>query len=406
MTADRKGLMLSKANSPERANRTMIRRTTHTNQTRIAKYTVMVAAIGTAMSLLTACGENNEYQAPPPPAVTVAQPAQRDVIDYHELQGTSSAVSAVQVRARVQGILMEKRFNPGQMVNEGDVLFVIDPAPFIAYRDAAAATVASADAQMKLAQTTADRTERAARDGGVSELVALEERAKADAAVAQHEIALRELAIKQLDVDYATIRAPITGLVEKSPMEIGDLVGSSSDNSLLTTVYDDTKIKVNFTVPDRLYLSAIRGGEGDNRPTSVDIGTEVDEGFPFLGILDYVDPAVDPSTGTLTVRAEVENSGRKLVSGLFVRIRVASETLTDALLIPRSAVSRDQVGPYIYIVNDENIAVRRNVELGPIEGDEQVILSGLEPTDQVIVIGILRARPGSPVTPMPMTATE
>ncbi len=365
----------------------------------------MVAALASIMSLLIGC-ESNEYQAPPPPVVTVASPAQRDVIDYHELQGTTSAVSAVEVRARVQGILKEKRFNPGQMVNEGDVLFEIDPAPFIAYRDAAQATVESAAAQMRLAQTTADRTERAARDGGVSELVALEERAKADAAEAQHEIALRELAIKQLDVDYATIRAPITGLIENSQMEIGDLVGSSSDNSVLTTVYDDTKIKVNFTVPDRLYLSAIRGGEGDNRPTSVDIGTEVDEDFPFLGILDYVDPAVDPSTGTLTVRAEVDNSQRKLVSGLFVRIRVASETLTDALLIPRSAVSRDQVGPYVYIVDSENTAQRRNITLGPVDGQDQVILTGLEPTDQVIVIGILRARPGSPVTPMPMSAPE
>lgn len=367
----------------------------------------MVATFASIMSVLPALTmvgcESNEYQAPPPPVVTVAPPSQRDVIDYHELQGTTSAVSSVEIRARVQGILKEKRFNPGQMVQEGDVLFVIDPAPFIAYRDAAAATVASAEAQMRLAQTTADRTERAAQDGGVSQLVALEERARAQAAEADFEIAQRELAIKQLDVDYATIRAPITGLIENSTMGIGDLVGSSSDNSVLTTVYDDTKIKVNFTVPDRLYLSAIRGGEGDNRPSTVEIGTEVDEGeFPFLGVLDYVDPAVDPSTGTLTVRAEVDNSERKLVSGLFVRIRVASETLTDALLIPRTAVSRDQVGPFVYTVNSENIVQRRNVELGPIQDDQQVILTGLQATDQVIVLGILRARAGAPVTPMPM----
>ncbi len=359
----------------------------------------IVAVCSLACFSLSGCGEN-EYQAPPPPAVTVANPNQRDVVEYRVLTGTSEAFSAVEVRARVQGILMQKSYTPGDMVNEGDVLFVIDDEPFIAYRDAAQATVASAEANMKLAETSAERNERSAQDGGVSELVALEERAKADAARADYEIALRELAIRQLDVDYATVRSPIRGRVAKRPMVIGELVGQSADSSLLTTVYDDSKIYVNFTVPDRLYLSAIREQGGEQEPPRVQIRTEADDGFPFEGVIDYIDPSVDSTTGTIGVRAVVENPDRLLLPGLFVQIRVEIGTVEGALLVPRTAISRDQVGAFVYVVNDEGIVERRDVELGASEVDEQVVLSGIGADDRVIVVGILRARPGAPVSAM------
>ena len=300
---------------------------------------------------------------------------------------------------------MQKSFTPGAIVDEGDVLFVIDDEPFIAYRDAAQATVASAEARMRLAETTADRTERASQDGGVSELVALEERAKADAAKADYEIALRELAIRQLDVDYATVQSPIRGRIAKSPMVIGELVGQSADSSLLTTVYDDTKIYVNFTVPDRLYLSAIREHGPDQAPPRVQIKTEADQDFPFVGVIDYIDPSVDPTTGTIGVRAVVENPDRSLLPGLFVQIRVEVGTVENALLVPRTAISRDQVGAFVYVVNNEGIVERRDVVLGSIEGGEQVVLSGIGADDRVIVVGILRARPGAPVTATDSTPT-
>jgi RND family efflux transporter MFP subunit len=358
----------------------------------------ILALSGLGSMALVGC-EENQYQPPPPPTVTVSTPSQRDVVEYRVLTGTTSAVSVVEVRARVQGILNEKRFTPGQMVEEGDLLFVIDDEPFVAHRDAAQARVTSAEAKMRLAETTADRTERAVTDGGVSELVALEERARADQAKAEHEIALRELAIKQLDVDYTKITAPIRGRVAKSPMDIGQLVGQSAESSMLTTVYDDSQIHVNFTVPDRVYLSAIRRLGVDPEPPSVNVGTEADDGgFPFVGVIDYIDPAVDPTTGTIGVRAIIDNPDRQLLPGLFVQIRVAVGTTENALLVPRTAISRDQVGAFVYVVNAENIVERRNVELGAVEGGDQVVLSGLSSSDRVIVVGILRARPGAPVT--------
>jgi len=203
---------------------------------------------------VSGCGEGNEFQPPPPPAVTVALPTHHDVIEYADFTGMTKVVRTVEVRARVVGVLQEVRFTPGSEVEAGTPLFLIDPAPFVAARDAAQAKVTSEQAQVRLAGTTADRTEHSAKDGAISELKALEARAKADAAAASLVVAQRELAIKQLDVDYTNITAPISGRIERTPFEIGSLVGETPDAALLTTIYDDSRIYVNFAVSDRVYL--------------------------------------------------------------------------------------------------------------------------------------------------------
>ncbi len=341
------------------------------------------------------CGEN-EFQPPPPPTVTVAQPEQRDVIEYAEFTGVTEAHKTVEVRARVEGILLEALYPEGGMVTEGDQLFLIDPEPFVAVRDAAQANVNNEKAQVVLAETTAERMESSAADGAVSELQALEARAKADAASTSLEVAQKQLAIKQLDVDYTEVRAPITGWAERADFKTGSLVGTF-DANLLTTIYDDTQIYAWFQVPDRLYLEMRNRREGSRDKVEVELATEVDEGFPHIGAVDYVDPAVDNETGSLRVRAIFPNDERTLIPGLFVRCRIAFRTLEDALLVPQSALGADQVGTYLLVVDAEGTVERRNVVLGPSEGTLRVVTEGIEAGDSVIVEGILRARPGSKV---------
>lgn len=361
------------------------------------------AACMTAFMILAAsgCGEN-EFQRPPPPPVAVAAPAQRDVVEYAQFTGTTRVATSIEVRARVSGILREVRFQSGDMVLEGEPLFLIDPEPFIAARDALQAQVERAQADLRLAETKAERVERSARDGAVSEIQALEARAEADAAAAALSVAQKELAIKQLDVDYTEISAPIAGLVERSPFSEGDLVGDTADTSLLTTIHDDSRVNVYFAVSDRLYLQAIRANEPGSEPPLVEIGTEVDEGFPFEGRINYVDPTVDVDTGTIQLRAAVENQERRLVGGLFVRIRFPVRTLEAALLVPQEAVGADQIGSYVLVVNESGVVERRHVELGPVDGADRVIMSGLSSNDRVIVRGLLQARPGSAVNPQPV----
>lgn len=347
------------------------------------------------------CGKN-EFQAPPPPTVTVATPAMLDVVEYARLTGSTEVGTAVDVRARVSGILEKIRFEPGTEVRAGDPLFQIDAVPFAAARDALQARVESAEAALRLAENKAERVERSALDGAVTELQALEARAEADVAAAALKVAQRELAIKQLDVDYTDIRAPISGWIERSPFDVGDLVGNSAATSLLTTVYDDSQIRVYFSVTDRIYLQAIRNGASNAQPPVVEIGTELDEGYPFVGHIDYADPTVDEATGTIRVRAVVRNDDRRLVGGLFVRLRLAVRTLENALLVPQIAIGADQVGSYVLVVGEDGVVERRNIEIGPLDGPDRVVISGLAPTDRVIVRGLLRARPGSAVTAKPV----
>ncbi|MEO1584290.1 MAG: efflux RND transporter periplasmic adaptor subunit [Planctomycetota bacterium] len=349
----------------------------------------------------TGC-EDNAFEPPPPPAVTVATPAQRDVVQYEQFTGTVDVETSVDVRARVSGIVQEVLFESGAEVRAGDPLFVIDPEPFVAARDAAQAQVESAEAHLRLTDATATRVERSARDGAISEVQALEARAKADAAKAAVTVAQRELAIKQLDVDYTDIRAPISGLIERSPYGVGDLVGNTADASLLTTIYNDSRVRVYFAVPDRVFLRAIRRAEPDQEPPGVDIGTEIDEGFPFVGQIDYADPTIDVETGTLQVRAVVNNEDRRLVDGLFVRVRLAVRTLEGAMLVPMTAIGADQVGSYVLVVDANGVVERREIELGPVDGSDRVVMSGLAPDDRVIVRGLLRASPGATVNPQPV----
>jgi len=347
------------------------------------------------------CGEN-EFQPPPPPTVTVATPAQRDVVEYAMITGRTEVGIAVDIRARVSGILQEVQFEPGTEVQVGDPLFQIDAEPFAAARDALQARVESAGAALHLAENKAKRVERSALDGAVTELQALEARAEADVAAAALKVAQRELAIKQLDVNYTEIRAPISGWIERSPFDVGDLVGNSPQTSLLTTIYDDSLIRVYFSVPDRIFLNAIRIQEPDAEPPAVEVGTELDEGYPFVGQIDYADPTVDEATGTVQVRAKVQNDDRRLVGGLFVRLRLTIRTHKNALLVPQIAIAADQIGSYVLVVDGDGVVERRDIQLGPTDGADRVVTSGLTPGDRVIVRGLLRARPGSTVTPQPV----
>jgi len=370
----------------------------------IAHYRIFLLAV----IFLSGCSkQSNEYQAPPPPAVTVALPVQRDVVEYGEFSGTTEAYRTVEIHARVQGILEGIHYGSGLMVEEGAQLFTIDAKPFIAAKNAAEADLKRFEAEAQLAETIAIRNERSAAQNAVSEVQALEARAKADVALAHVEVAKTALEIKQLDVDYTNIQAPFAGRIEREAFPIGSLVGTQG-STVLTKIYDDSKIHVWFTVPDRVLLLSRKNqpDQDDGEFPEVQLGMEVDQGYPHIGILNYIDPVVDATTGTIRVRGLFENPDRTLLGGLFVRCRIAIRTLPDALLIPETAIGADQAGRYVYVVDDTGTVERRTIESGPHEDGLIVITNGLNAEDRVIVRGLLRARPGGKVTPQPQTQTQ
>jgi RND family efflux transporter MFP subunit len=347
--------------------------------------------------------EEREIVTPEPPEVGVASPLVRDVTRYAELSGRTEAEQVVEVRARVEGILLEASAAPGSFVNEGDVLFRIDPDLFIAERDAAAARVERAEAALKVERVKLDRIRRAAERGAVNELEVLDAEASADMAAADLEVARRELAIAQLSVDYTAVRAPLAGRIEAGAPDIGSLVGGLG-SGLLTRIYDTSSVYVWLTVPDRLFLETEMpedgsGGNGGGSGLSypIEVATEADDGFPHRGVIDYVDPSVDPETGTVRLRATVPNPADDLKPGLFVRCRLVAGQIDQALLVPESCISSGQIGRYVYVLGADGLVEARPVTLGVRDGPLRVIESGLEAGDRVIVRGILRARPGQPV---------
>jgi RND family efflux transporter MFP subunit len=350
---------------------------------------------------LAACGQNNEYAAPPPPKVTVAAPVQQDVTRYFEATGNTAAVNSVDLVARVQGFVQAINYNDGDFVKQGTSLFTIEPEPYKLKVDSAKAAVVSAQATLTQAQAEYDRQ---------AALVAkqISTQANYDKALAQRDSAQADLQSAQaneqqaeINLGYTNVAAPFDGVVTARQVSIGQLVGASSPTVLATIVQLDP-IYVNFSASERdvLQVRASLASRGETTAALLGMPVEValqnDSGYPHHGKLDYIAPNVDPSTGTLAARASLENADRSLSPGYFVRIRIPSKP-RPALLVPDVALGSDQGGRYVLVVNKDDVVEQRKVEPGQLVGDLRVIESGLTADDRVVVGGIMRAIPGEKV---------
>jgi RND family efflux transporter MFP subunit len=363
-----------------------------------------VAAVA-ALAVAACGGEAPAPQAPPAPEVTVANPDIRNVTAYAEFTGRTEAYASVDVRARVSGELQEMLFSPSQPVQAGDVLFVIEPEPYEAERDIAVATIQQWEAEMARAQSDLQRLQQALQTEAVSEQEV--DKASADVKTAEANLAAARAARveAELQLSYTQVRAPISGMVSRNLVDLGNLVGSGQ-NTLLTTVNQIDPIYAYFDVSESIFLQALAArerspGEGPDRgDTPVFLGLDDEEGWPHEGVIDYFDNTVDASTGTIQARGAFPNPNGKLFPGLFARIRIPVREIVDAVLVREDAIGTDLGGKYVLVVGDGNVVELRHIELGPLQQDgTQVVLSGLDASERYIVNGLQRARPGLPVTP-------
>jgi RND family efflux transporter MFP subunit len=350
--------------------------------------------------------------APPAPAVDVAQPVRRTITLFNEHIGSTRAYESVEIRARVSGELERIAFEPSRLVEKGDLLFVIEPRSYKAARDEAFAALKSAEAELARAESDLERVSIAIQTDAVSQSdldLAKAQRDKAEAAVLSARASLDQA---ELQYSYTQVRTPITGQVGRNLVDVGNVVGAG-ERTLLTTVNRVKPIFVYFDAPEEVVLQALRMrgttvqefGDpdrpfGDQTRPPVFVSTLADEGYPFEGELDFVGNTVDPDTGTIQLRAVLANEDLQLFPGLFVRVRVPVGDVEDAILIDEKAVGTDLGGRFLYLVGADNLVEQRYVELGPVQEDGMVpIMEGLEGDETYIVDGMLRARPGMPVTP-------
>jgi RND family efflux transporter MFP subunit len=347
--------------------------------------------------------EQAAFVPPPPPEVTVETPTRQRVADAMEFTGTTRGFETVEIRARVRGFLQKKHVQDGKRVQQGDLLFTIDPRTFEATVQQAKAELAAREAELKLASVTLERTSAAAATNAVSKQEVDRAAAQRDGAVAQVDLAGARLRSAELDLEFTNVRSPITGRIGFIRVEEGELVGAS-EPTLLATVINDSKVYATYDMDERVILELRKGsqnkrpGEDGRADLVVRLAMANEEGWPHVGRFERADNAVNSATGTLRVESIFENPDGAIVPGTFVRVRPEFGE-KDVLTVPDVAVLADQRGRYVLVVGggSEGSVERRDVTVGEVVERRRVIMAGLSETDRVIVNGVQRARPGGAV---------
>ena len=369
-----------------------------------------LALLSTLVLALAACGGGGPPGGGPPPAgVSVASVVQRPVIEWDEFTGRIEAVEAVNLQPRVTGYIEAIHFDEGAIVEEGDLLITIDDREFKATAAVQRADVARAETRLDVAQSDAERAAKL-RD---ARAISVEEFEQRQGELRQAEADLRaaraSLQRARLDLAFTRITAPISGRVGEALIERGNLVVPGE--SVLTTLVSIDPIHVVFEGDERIYLKYQAQAAAGERPSSRDVpnpvhvGLAADADYPFRGHMDFVDNQVDPATGTIRGRALIDNPDGYLIPGLFARVRLLGSGEYEALLIHDMAILTDQDRRYVYVVTDDNRAVRRDVTLGREVDGLRVVTSGLAAGEQVVVNGVRKIFfSGAPVqaTTVPM----
>jgi RND family efflux transporter MFP subunit len=354
---------------------------------------------------LAACGQENQYVAPPPPKVTVAVPTQGPYTRYLETTGNTAAINTADLVARVPGFVETVNYQDGDTVKKGALLFTIEPESYKLKLDQSKAAQTSAEASFKQAKPAFDRQADLLKSGSSTQAqydTAMAAMVAAQASVQQAEVSTQ---LAQINYDYTQVTAPFDGIVTARQVSVGQYVGGTATPTVLATIIQHDPLYVNFNISEQdvLRIRAEMQRRGltpqDLKKVVVEIGLQSETGYPHKGTLDYAAPSVSQSTGTLAVRGLLPNGNRALLPGYFVRVRIPVGQVNDALFVPDAALGSDQSGRYVFVVNKDNVVEQRKVEIGPVIDGKRVIESGLRPDDRVVIAGLLRAVPGQKVDP-------
>jgi RND family efflux transporter MFP subunit len=369
-----------------------------------------LAAAGCLALFMAACDNKQQAQqqgGPPPlPAVSVANPVEKNVTEWDEYTGRFEAVDTVEVRARISGVLNEVKFTDGAIVKKGDLLFVIDPRPFERILEREKANLAAAQVRAEFAEKDVERARPLLKNQTISEQV-FDQRTQAQreslASVQSAEASVRSA---ELDVEFTRITAPVTGRIGRKLVSEGNYItGGSGSGTLLTTIVSIDPIHFYFDVSESDFLKYTRLDAMGTRPSSrntpnpVQLGLQGDQGFPYRGRMDFVDNRIDPNTGALRGRAIFDNKDQFLQPGLFARLRLIGSGEYKAILLPDEAIASDQSNRFVFTVAEDGTVSQKPVQLGPIIDGLRVIQSGITPADLIVVKGVQRARAGAKVKP-------
>ena len=360
--------------------------------------------------LLVGCGQHGGQseqagQQMPPPKVTVAPVTEKAVVEWREFTGRTEAVETVEVRPRVSGHIQEVRFQSGQLVKKGDVLFKIDPRWHQAEFDRREAEYVQAKVRAETAEREANRTEQLLASKAISTEEAEARQSRFGEAKAALLAAQAARDFSKLDLELTEICSPIDGRVSRALVTQGNFVSGVAGNAtMLTTIVtvDPVYVYANFDEHSLLKFNELMKGkkiasEARRVPVILELANE--EGYPHRGYIESLDNRLDAGTGSILLRAVFPNDDGAILPGLFARIRVPLSQEYPALLIGEGAVGTDQAQKFVLALTSSNTVEYRAVKLGPTIDGMRVVRSGLNAGDEIVVNGLQRARPGMPVTP-------
>jgi RND family efflux transporter MFP subunit len=345
--------------------------------------------------------------AQPPPPVTVAKPVVKDIVERDDFIGRFEAIDQVDIRARVSGYLDKVHFQDGTFVKAGDLLFTIDPRPYRNALEQAQSAVTSSQVRLEFAQSDLDRAEQLRRTGNIPDQLFDQRRQAFLTAKAELDRAQAALRQAQLDVEFTQIKSPLSGRISRKLVSEGNLV--NANETILTNVLSLDPIQFYFDIDERSFLAFSRQTHGGTNTLASGETNEVlltltDERLgQRKGQLDFVDNRLDAASGTIRVRAVFENKDQFLTPGLFGRVTVGASDPYKGILLPDEAIGSDQDRRVVYVVGENNVVNLKPVRIGPRIDGYRVIRDGLTGNETVVVNGLVRVRPGAPITPQMTT---
>ncbi|VVD88154.1 RND family efflux transporter MFP subunit [Pandoraea communis] len=363
-----------------------------------AAATLALLAIGT-LTVVRVDASTPAAQVMPTAEVDVANVISRTVTDWQSYSGRLDAVDRVDIKPLVSGTITAVHFKDGQLVKKGDALFTIDPRPYAAEVDRAAAQLASAQARDVFTSTDLARAQRLIADNAIAKKDFDQKENAAREAVANVKAAKAALETARINLGYTQIVAPVAGRVSRAEITVGNTVSAGAQSPALTTVVSVSPIYAAFDVDEQTYLRYLSRDTAKTSGVPVDLGLANETGYSRKGTVYSVDNRFDTTSGTIRVRARFDNTDGALLPGLYARIRVGGGEPHPALLVDEAAIGTDQSKKFVMVVDPQNKAQYREVQLGERHGGLVEIASGLKDGERIVVNGLQRVRPGDTVSP-------
>ena len=359
------------------------------------------------LSVLTGCKEKKDAGAMkgmPTLAISVAKPIVKDITLTKDYPGYLTTEKTVNLVARVNGTLQSVSYAPGGRVKKGQLLFVIEPTLYNDKVAQAEAELKTAQAQLEYARNNYSRMKEAVKSDAVSQIQVLQSESSVTEGVAAVSNAEAALSTARTNLGYCYVRAPFDGTISKSTVDIGSYVGGSLQPVTLATIYKDDQMYAYFNVADNQWLEMSMNNQQPTKDLPkkimVQLGKEGTESYPAT--LDYLSPNVDLNTGTLMVRANFDNPQGVLKSGLYVSITLPYGEADHAILVKEASIGTDQLGKFLYAVNDSDIVHYRHIEIGQLINDTlRQVLGGLSPQERFVTEALMKVRDGMKIKPIP-----